>query len=216
MLRRIYTYKITFEEVPFFYFGIHKEKKFGELYLGTPVSHKWVWEIYTPRIQILEFFDTWGEGKSVEDRLIRPFLNDPLCLNEAVGFYMSLESCRKGGRNSQKAMKEKGTGVYGPKTKRQLESSRKEGKKLSKYSVENGTRTGKENVELKRGIWGMNPEDLLESCSKGGKSGGKKTGAQGWMDPDHPELGVKPACVLVGMQTRRGFPNKKENRVRVR
>jgi hypothetical protein len=212
---KIYTYKITFEEAPFFYYGIHKEKKPDETYFGTPVSNKWAWEFYTPKVQILEFFDSWEKGKEMEDRLIRPFLNDPLCLNEAVGFFMSLKSCRKGGTASQKTMKEKGTGVYGPKTERQLESSRREGKRLAQFSVENGSKVGRENVEKKRGICGMTKEKQTEASSKAGKIGGKNTGAQKWIDPNHPELGEKPACVLVMMQRRRGYPCEKENRVRV-
>jgi hypothetical protein len=49
---RIYLYKITFEEVPYYYYGVHKEKKFDEYYVGTPVTHKWCWELYTPKKQI--------------------------------------------------------------------------------------------------------------------------------------------------------------------
>ena len=106
MQPRVYTYKITFEEVPYWYWGSHKEKKFGELYLGSPITHKWMWEFYTPRIQILEFFpfseEGWKEARLVEDRLIRPDLNNALCLNEGCGGVMSLAACKKGGRNGGK------------------------------------------------------------------------------------------------------------------
>ena len=101
MQPRIYTYKITFEEVPYWYWGVHKEKKFGELYLGSPVTHKWMWKFYTPEIQILEFFpstdDGWEEARSVERRIVLQDLNNPLCLNENCGGTPSLESLRKGG-----------------------------------------------------------------------------------------------------------------------
>jgi hypothetical protein len=56
MTPRIYTYKITFEEIPHWYWGVHKEKNYGEEYLGSPVTHAWMWEFYTPRVQLLEFF----------------------------------------------------------------------------------------------------------------------------------------------------------------
>jgi hypothetical protein len=36
-----------------------------------------------------------------------------------------------------------------------------------------------------------------------------------YQDPDHPELGAKPAPVLVRMQKSRGYPHGPENRVRV-
>jgi len=215
MSPRIYVYKVTFEEVPHWYWGVHKEKKHGEKYLGTPVSHKWMWTFYTPRVQILQFFDDWAEAKLIEDRLIRPDLNNPLCLNEAVGFHMSLDSCSKGGVSAVKLAKERKIGFYGPKTDLQLESSKREGQNLSQYSVENGTRVGKENVLLGRGIWSLSEEELLLHCSEGGKIGGAITGSQKWEDPEHPELGQKPACVLVQMQKRRGFPHGRENRVQI-
>jgi hypothetical protein len=215
MKTRIYVYKITFEEVPYWYWGVHKEKKYGEVYWGTPVSHKWVWSFHTPKIQILQIFDSWEEAKLIEDRLIRPDLNNTLCLNEAVGFHMSLESCSRGGVSAAKLAKEQGFGFYGPKTEKQLESSRREGSKLSQYSVENGSKTGKENVVLGRGIWGLTKEEQVANASKAGKVGGKLTGAQKWEDPDHPELGQKPACVLVSMQKRRGHPHGPQNRIRI-
>jgi hypothetical protein len=101
MQPRIYTYKITFEEIPHWYWGVHKEKKYGETYLGSPVTHKWMWDFYTPKIQILEFFpftdEGWKEANLVEDRLIRPDLNNPLCLNEGCGARVSREAAQQGG-----------------------------------------------------------------------------------------------------------------------
>jgi hypothetical protein len=215
MKPRIYTYKVTFEEIPHWYWGVHKEKKYGEDYFGTPVTHKWMWSFYTPRIQVLQFFDEWKEAKNIENRLIRPDLNNPLCLNEAVGFYFSLESCSRGGHSAVRLAEEKKVGFYGPKTQKQLDSSRREGAKLSQYSVENGTRVGRDNVTLGRGIWGLPKEEQVSNASQGGRVGGKVTGSQKWEDPDHPELGQKPACVLVQMQKRRGYPSGPDNRVMV-
>ncbi len=128
---------------------------------------------------------------------------------------MSLDSCSKGGVSAVKLAKERKIGFYGPKTDLQLESSKREGQNLSQYSVENGTRVGKENVLLGRGIWSLSEEELLLHCSEGGKIGGAITGSQKWEDPEHPELGQKPACVLVQMQKRRGFPHGRENRVQI-
>ena len=51
----------------------------------------------------------------------------------------------------------------------------------------------------------------LESCM----ASGKKSMALKYTDPDHPELGLKAAPVLVRMQKSRGYPHQKENRVRV-
>jgi hypothetical protein len=103
---RIYTYKVTFEEIPHWYWGVHKEKKFGEFYLGSPKTNKWMWEFYTPKIQILEFFpytdEGWKEANLVEDRLIIPDLNNLLCLNEGCNVFCSIEAARKGGKKGGK------------------------------------------------------------------------------------------------------------------
>ena len=101
---RIYTYKVTFEEIPDWYWGVHKEKKYGELYLGSSKTHAWKWEFYTPHLQICEIFpytdEGWAKAREVEDRCILPDLNNPLCLNEHVGGLMSLEANRRGGRKA--------------------------------------------------------------------------------------------------------------------
>ncbi len=97
---RVYLYKITFEEILDWYWGVHKEKRHGEYYMGTPYTHKWKWEFYTPKKQILQFFEFnakgYREAKLLEDRLIRPDLNNPLCLNENVGGQYSLAAATLG------------------------------------------------------------------------------------------------------------------------
>jgi len=102
MQPRTYVYKITFEESPEWYWGVHKEQKYGEYYMGSPCTHAWKWDFYTPFKQILQFFDHSEEGfreaKLIEDRLILPDLHNPLCLNEAVGGAYSLNSCSLGGK----------------------------------------------------------------------------------------------------------------------
>lgn len=83
---RIYIYKITFEEVPYFYYGVHSEKKYGEYYMGSPVTNKWAWSMYTPKKQILQEFNSVEEAHEIEVRIIKYFLNkDPNCLNANAG-----------------------------------------------------------------------------------------------------------------------------------
>jgi hypothetical protein len=102
MQPRIYAYKITFEEVPYYYYGSKKEKYYNQEYWGSPKTNKWCWELYTPKKQILEIFDYTDEGyrecRKVEDRLIRPVLNDYWCLNEKCGGTYSINSKRKSGK----------------------------------------------------------------------------------------------------------------------
>ena len=98
MKPRIYTYKITFPHQGWWYWGVHKEKTFGDSYDGTPKTHAEKWENFEFEKQILEFFDDWDTARSVEKRLIDPDLNNPLCLNENSGGGFSLDASSKGGQ----------------------------------------------------------------------------------------------------------------------
>jgi hypothetical protein len=184
---RIYTYKITFEEIPHWYWGVHKERKFGEEYLGSPVTHRWMWKFYTPKIQILEFFPYtskgWKEAGKIEDRLISSDFNNPLNLNEHWGSVISLEQCRKG---SQKA-KEMQVGATFATSQQLAEWGRKGG------SSNLGCRHTRKN--------------LVEWAKKGASTL--------WVDPNHPELGYQNAGNLARMQRSRNLPAGSENRVKV-
>ena len=161
---RIYTYKITFLEVPYYYYGVHKEKKFDEDYMGSPVTHKWVWDFYTPKKQILEVFpytdEGWLEAQEVESRIVKPVYNiDKWCLNKNCGGKVSLEICRKTG----KKVKELGIGIHGFTPEQRSENGKKGGKK-----------GGKKTKELGVGFFGRTKEQMTEDGKKGGKITGKK------------------------------------------
>jgi hypothetical protein len=186
---RIYVYKITFEEVLYYYYGAHKEKKFDEKYFGTPVTHKWCWEMYTPKKQILEIFDYsdegWKEAQRVEKRLIKPFYNtDKWCLNENCGGIISLDMCKKG-LDTQKKNK---VGLFGLTKKQKSEIGRKSalqnyqnGIGLAAISQEKRSETSKKTVEKNRqnkiGIFGLTREQMSENGRKNGlKRKENKTG----------------------------------------
>jgi hypothetical protein len=191
---RIYIYKITFEEVPYYYYGVHKETKFGEYYMGSPVTHKWCWKLYTPKKQILELFEYsdegWLESQEVEKRIIKPFYNtDKWCLNENVGGKVSLEICRNTGKINGKKIKELGIGVHG-RTKEQMTEDGKKGGKISGKKIkelglgvhgrtkeqmtEDGKKGGKKLKELGLGVHKRTKEQIKKDSRKGGKKGGKK------------------------------------------
>jgi hypothetical protein len=275
MQPRIYTYKVTFEEIPHWYWGIHKEKKFNELYLGSPVTHRWMWEFYTPQIQILEIFPFnekgWEEANSVERRLIFPDLQKPLCLNENCAGVMSWEICRKNGSQTLKKAIERNpnhqseVGALGAKRLKELGT----GIHIKENQVKGGLIAGPIPVwnngeyQIKSWYWPGEPwvrgniphANSLEALRKGGelpwwtdgisekrsyetpgegwtpgrspkpltlnfnyessRKSGKKSMDQLYKDPDHLELGSKPAPVLVRMQKSRGYPHGPSNRVRV-
>jgi hypothetical protein len=154
MQPRIYTYKITFEEVSYYYYGSKKEKVQEEEYWGSPVTNKWCWELYTPKKQILELFDYTDEGyeecRKVEDRLIKPVLNDPWCLNESCGGNYSIKIRKETGRKSFELKK----GLFSISQEKRKNMGKESGEKL------------KIN---KKGIFGLNEDEKIKNCKKGGK-----------------------------------------------
>jgi hypothetical protein len=157
---RIYIYKITFEEVSYYYYGVHKEKYFNEEYWGSPYTHKWVWNFYTPKKQILQFFDFtdegWKEAQEIEKRLIKPFYNtDKWCLNEFCGGVISLKYCIKGGKVSGNKNKELGLGICGLTYDERV-----------KYG-----KIGRETQEKNNlGVYGITEEQRIEYGKKGGNT----------------------------------------------
>lgn len=205
MQPRIYTYKITFEEVSYYYYGVHREKKFNEEYWGSPKTNKWCWELYTPKKQILEFFDFtdegWMEAQEVEKKLITPFYNtDKWCLNASCGSKVSLLTCSNAGKKS----KELSLGIHGLTLEQRRENARKAGKIGSKKIKDLGL-----------GIFGLTPEQNSENGRKGGKIGGKIsakiTNAQKW---ECTETGfITNPGALTRYQNKRGIDTS--NRIRI-
>lgn len=173
---RIYVYKITFEEVLYYYYGVHKEKKFGEYYMGSPQTHKWAWEFYTPKKQILQFFDFtdegWIEAQQIEKRLIRPFYQtDKWCLNESCGGIVSLKILR---RNC-----ELGIGIHSYSKEEKTEVCRKGGNKVYELGIgvhsltldekrKIGMKAGRIAYENKLGIHARTEEEKREHNKKAG------------------------------------------------
>jgi hypothetical protein len=155
---RIYTYKITFEEVPYYYYGVKKEEYYNQEYWGSPKTNKWCWELYTPKKQILELFEYsdsgYIEAQKVEKRLITPVLNDVWCLNENVGGIISLKILRKSGKLQYENKK----GVHA-RTPEQMIEDGKNGGKIG----------GKITKELGKGVHGRTPEKMIEDAKKGAK-----------------------------------------------
>jgi general stress protein YciG len=187
LLPRIYVYKITFLEVPHYYYGAHLEKKYNEYYMGSPETNKDFWEFYTPMKEIIKEFplndDSWLEAQDVENDLIRPVYNtDPLCLNEHCGGKISLKASRKGGQTTY----ELGIGMYKLTKEQHSEKSKRVAQKNKENGVaifamtreeksEAGRKGGQKTYELGIGVHGRTEEKIKEDCSKAGKIGGKKS-----------------------------------------
>jgi hypothetical protein len=161
---RIYTYKITFEEVPYYYYGSKKEKYYNQEYWGSPKTNKWCWELYTPKKQILELFDYTDEGyeecRKVENRLIKPVLNDFWCLNESCNLSTSLKICKE---NGKKTYQQK-IGLHKYNKEQRIEISKRGGKTA-----------GNKNKKDSRGIFGLTEEQRKQNAILGGKIAGNLT-----------------------------------------
>jgi hypothetical protein len=211
MQPRIYIYKITFDEVPYWYWGVHKERKFGEQYFGSPSTNKWVWEFYTPKVQILEVFENnqkgWNEAISVEKRLILPDLNNPFCLNEGCGCNTSLKASAKGGSIS---------GQQNVRLKRGALGRSKE--QMTLDGIKGGTTQGRRNAKNKTGF--CNPEvqrknGKLALLNKTGIHS-EEFKSSGILELNARRLGVLPWWVNKKGETKRSVNSPGEGWVRGR
>jgi general stress protein YciG len=226
---RIYLYKITFEEVPYYYYGVHKEKYFNEEYWGTPYTNKWCWELYTPKKQILELFDYtdegWLEAQEVETRLIRPFYQtDIWCLNESCGGNISLKIRRENGKNLVKFK----VGIHALTPEQTKENAKKAAQRAYELGVgihaltpeqrqenskQGGKLGGRKIYENKLGIHGRSPEQMSEDGRKGGSISAKIVNSQRW---ECCETGyTSTAAGIVVYQRARGIDTSKNNRRRI-
>jgi hypothetical protein len=218
---RIYTYKITFEEVPYYYYGVHKEKVFNEEYWGTPKTNKWCWALYTPKKQILQLFDFtdggWIEAQEVEKKLIRPFYQtDKWCLNESIGGFFTLEQQKQGGKIGGKLTGklnyEKGIGLGSITKEQRIEN----GKKASKEDKSRAGKLGANKLkELGLGIFALTLEQRRENGRKASRVGrsknGKKVCSQKWMCL---ETGyITNSGALSNYQKHRGIDTSKRKRI---
>jgi hypothetical protein len=170
---RIYTYRIKFSGTPYFYWGAHKEKRYGEEYLGSPVTNRWAWDFYYVEKEILEYFpyteEGWKEANSVERRIILPDLNNPFCLNEGCGGTVSSKVCRENGRKVTKVLVEQKRGMYNDDPEYLKERNTKNASKRTKEGLARGG-----SAALKKSIE-RNPNHQSEAGKKGGLKGGAKT-----------------------------------------
>lgn len=89
MKLRIFVYKITFHEVPNFYYGWHKEKSCDDGYMGSPKYYRKFWELYTPVMEIISEFEYSDIGavqaQILEKYLIKSSWDNPDSLNMSCG-----------------------------------------------------------------------------------------------------------------------------------
>ncbi len=233
---RIYTYKITFEEVPYYYYGSKKEGVFNEEYWGSPKTNKWCWDFYTPNKQILEFFEYSEKGyrecREVEARLIKNFLSDPSCLNASSGGTFKVlpftdERKKKislsliGRKPSEElrlkwslTRKGKGNGMYGRKHKEETKRKISEKAKGRQVSVETREKISEALKGSNHPLFGTSrPENTKNkiSESKIGRYLGKdnpNSRPRDWNHPIHGEYRLITVTEMVKI-----FPDLRANKL---
>lgn len=124
--------------------------------------------------------------------------------------------------------REKGSGFHDPEfqhSPEMIEMRKRNGKRVGSQAAVNGQlAAAREKVDpVKRRVLARERALKLEAEGRGlGSIPFEERSARArevistlWMDPDHPELGVRSAPTLASMQKRRGYPYGKENRKRV-
>ena len=160
-IRSIYLYKITFEEIPHFYWGIHLNRVLEDTYMGSPCTFSELWEIYTPIKQIFFYFEPteegWETARETEEKVIRSTWDTPLSLNRNAGGSFSLIQQRE---NAQAALKKNGDnhGTRNPEILQKcLETQEKNGTRFfTPEQCDRGRETQKE-----QGLGYFDPEKRL-------------------------------------------------------
>ena len=175
MILAIFLYKVTFEETKEFYWGIHLQRKEDDGYIGSPVTHAWKWDFYTPKLDILHYFEPteegWDKACLIENQVIRPDLNNPLCLNEHIGGNPSIEAMKRGSRKGNEVNKKNGTGIYALASKQRQEFGRRGGKNSPEG---HHSKMGKKSHENRK----QKVESYKSHQTKAGKAGGRVGGSR--------------------------------------
>ena len=138
---QFYVYRIDFV-TGHYYYGYHKGSGVGDCYFGSPTTHKEMWLTVMHSKSILGRYETKQEAWKAETEFIRPVLNEPMCLNEHCGGYISSESCKKG----HQTQKECGVGIYAPGAQRRsFEVCSKAGKAGAMPWWNNGVKNTRSN-----------------------------------------------------------------------
>lgn len=190
MKERSYIYKINFVDGHYYYGKrlLKGEHPMTDGYYGTPITHKDKWKTTMFWKEVIEVYDDWIECSKEEIEIIRPVLNDPMCLNENCGGYSSLEILKENGRRAGKMQPLEIKKANGCKARDEklgmfamsLEERKDISKKAGRYVVENRvgihTQTREDRIKLgeycrdnKIGFHSWTKEQYIEHGKKAGK-----------------------------------------------
>jgi hypothetical protein len=186
-MEKSYTYRINFVD-GYYYYGKRLLKRNNPLtdgYYGTPITHKEKWCTTMFWKEIINEYDDWIECSKSEIELIRPVLNDPMCLNENCGGYSSLKILKENGKRA---------GTIQPLEVKRANGYKARDQKLGMFAMSPEERTevskqaGLDQLERKVGIHTQSIEDrkrMGEYCRD------NKIGFHSWSREQYEEHGKK-------------------------
>ena len=150
--------------------------------MGSPVTHKVFWELYTPKKEYIKFFEYSDNGYSeaikFEGSLIKPVYKiDSLCLNEHCGGVLSPESSRRGGTTTYK----RGVGIFSRSKEKKVEDGKKGGNTTYNRGVgtfarskeqitKDSKKAGKVSYKRGAGFHALSKEERKKNGEKSGRS----------------------------------------------
>jgi hypothetical protein len=161
-MSKYYTYKITFEDLPgYFYYGKHKDN--GKPYFGSPKTWKRLWKHFKPQIQILQWYETEESVDAAETSVILATWEDKYSLNESVGPRVSEDICRQNGLRTWEENAAK-MNDHPNTAKARVENGKKRGPEMVKKiplekKIEGGKKGGEESHRKGKGAHGMSKEE---------------------------------------------------------
>lgn len=238
---KYYTFRVLFADG--FYYYARKTSRSAlppecDGYYGTPITHKekWLTTIHC-KDEIVEYL-TFEEMALAEISLIRPCLNDPMCLNECCGgllsldkitqigidnvrlkrgwFAISSEERRQIGSRVGSRLRDEGVGIFGMTAEEKKELGRRNGERCKS----SGTGVCGLSPSRRREIANKVAEDRLgiHSLTKEQRqANAKKASEQKWVST-HPDFDpyVSSAAGLSHWQKARGIPTHYREKLEIK
>lgn len=228
---KYYTFRVLFADGSFYYARKTSRSKLSpecDGYYGSPITHKDKWFNTIHCKDEICLYNTFEEMALAEIELIRPHLNNPLCLNECCGGLLSLDKITQIGRDNVRlkrgwfAITTEERKIIGSKTGSRL---RDEGKGIFGMTPEEkkalGRKNGERQKQSKTGVCGLTPGQRKEIGNRVRDLGlglfalskeqriinSRKASEQKWVNT-HPDFDsyVSTAAGLTHWQRARGIP----------
>lgn len=238
---KYYTFRVLFADGFYYYARRTSRSRLSpecDGYYGTPITHKDKWNTTVHCKDEIVEYATFEEMALAEISLIRPCLNDPMCLNECCGGLLSLDKITQIGKDNVRL--KRGWFAIDTEEKKRIGSRsgsrcRDEGLGIFKMTPEERKELGRRNGERCKssgtGVCGLSPSRRVEIGNKVVEEGlgvhsltreqlqdnARKASKQKWVNT-YPgfEPYVSTAAGLSHWQKARGIPTHYREKLEVK